>query len=37
MQFDAVYGIALVVLLVGFGQDWLVGYVKGEVCPHTKL
>lgn len=37
MNFDAVYGIAVVVLAVGFGQDWLVGYLKGEACPHTKL
>lgn len=37
LNFDAVYGIALTVLVVGFVQDWLVGFARGEVCPHTKI
>lgn len=37
LNFSAVYGIALTVLLVGLAQDALIGYARGELCPHTKL
>jgi ABC-type nitrate/sulfonate/bicarbonate transport system permease component len=37
MNFDAVYGIALCVLLIGIGQDYLISYLRGSMCPHTNL
>jgi NitT/TauT family transport system permease protein len=37
MRFDAVYGIALMVLIVGVGQDWILKEVRGWACPHTRL
>src|SRR4051812_47423412 len=37
LNFSAVYGIALTVLAVGLVQDWLITYLRGELCPHTKL
>lgn len=37
LKFDAVYGIALTVLLVGITQDWLLRELRGYLCPHTKL
>lgn len=37
MHFDSVYGIALVVLLVGKGQDYLLRMLEAYACPHTTL
>lgn len=37
LNFDAVYAIALSVLLVGIGQDLALRWMRGELCPHTRL
>lgn len=37
MRFEAVYGIALVVLVVGLTQDFLLRELRTALCPHTKL
>jgi ABC-type nitrate/sulfonate/bicarbonate transport system permease component len=37
MKFDNVYGIALSVLVVGIGQDLGLRWLRGALCPHTKL
>lgn len=36
-HFDKVYGIAIAVLVVGIAQDLALRWLRGEVCPHTRL
>lgn len=37
LHFDGVYAIAIVVLMVGLGQDYFWRWLRGELCPHTLL
>jgi NitT/TauT family transport system permease protein len=37
LQLDAVVAIQLTVLLIGIGQDYLIGLVKRVLCPHRYL
>ena len=37
MRFDIIWAIAISVLLVGIAQDMGLRWLRGEVCPHTKL
>jgi NitT/TauT family transport system permease protein len=36
-DFSAVYAISLVVLLIGWGQDYLLGYLRAVCCPYAVL
>jgi NitT/TauT family transport system permease protein len=36
-QFDAVFAVQTVVVLVGLGQDQLIAFLKGVFCPYSNL
>jgi NitT/TauT family transport system permease protein len=35
VNFAEVYALSLVILVVGIGQDWIIGQVKKVVCPYA--
>lgn len=37
LNLDAVFAVLFVILVVGFVQDYLIGYFKGIICPYAEI
>ena len=37
MDLASVFALQTIIFAVRIGQDWLIGFVKGSVCPYAEL